>query len=192
MHAQCPYECLGLIVSNSNRYSLYSLPIVTYYEQWRCLQCPIKVPSDAHELKWSRALESVRKDVECFFGILKGRFRVLKLPVQYRTKERIDDLFFTCCILHNMIHAFDGREEWEVDVDWAGVDGRLDVSLCEDVNADFAAVAAARARVVRSTATEEEVESTFISLRKDLIQHYALADLAGEIRWLRSATQAQV
>jgi hypothetical protein len=28
-----------------------------------------------------------------------------------------------------MIHAFDGREEWEVDVDWAGVDGRLDVSL---------------------------------------------------------------
>lgn len=134
----------------------------------------------------------MRKDVECFFGILKGRFRVLKLPVQYRTKERIDDLFFTCCILHNMIHAFEGREEWEVDVDWAGVDGRLDVSLCEDVNADFAAVAAARARVVRSTATEEEVESTFLSLRKDLIQHYAFADLAGEIRWLRSATEAQV
>lgn len=91
-----------------------------------------------------------------------------------------------------MIHAFEGREEWEVDVDWAGVDGRLDVSLCEDVNADFAAVAAARARVVRSTATEEEVESTFLSLRKDLIQHYAFADLAGEIRWLRSATEAQV
>eukprot|EP00953_Heterococcus_sp_UTEX-ZZ885_P040340 20632-Heterococcus_DN1.PRE.1 len=36
--------------------------------KWRCLQCPMKVPGDAAELQWSKALESVRKDVECFWS----------------------------------------------------------------------------------------------------------------------------
>ena len=30
------------------------------------------------EVRWSEFLESVRKDVECFFGILKSRFRILR------------------------------------------------------------------------------------------------------------------
>jgi hypothetical protein len=158
--------------------------------QWRCLQCPMKVAGDALELQWSKALESVRKDVECFFGILKGRFRVLKLPVQYRSKESIDDVFYTCCILHNIIHAFDGRDEWEVDVDWGGVDGRLDASLCDDADANYAAAAAARLRAASAavTGTEEEVESSFYSLRKHLVRHYDSAKRASELHWLRSAT----
>ena len=36
-------------------------------------------------------VESVRKDVECVFGILKGRWRCLKL---YQTKKDIDNIFF--------------------------------------------------------------------------------------------------
>lgn len=28
--------------------------------------------------RWSKCVESIRKDVECTFGILKGRFRILK------------------------------------------------------------------------------------------------------------------
>ena len=62
-------------------------------------------------VKW---LESVRKDVECTFGILKGRFRCLKLPIFYHSKKNIDNMFFTCCILHNMLlsnNGFDRR--WE-------------------------------------------------------------------------------
>ena len=78
----------------------------------------MKASSSAKELQWSKALESVRKDVECFFGVLKGRFRVLKLPIQYREKTDIDSMFMTCCILHNIIHTYDGRLEWERDVDW--------------------------------------------------------------------------
>ncbi|CAN0416889.1 unnamed protein product, partial [Ascophyllum nodosum] len=55
------------------------------------------------EMQFSKHLESVRKDVECFFGILRGRFRILKLPILFRSRERIDNAFFTCCILHNML-----------------------------------------------------------------------------------------
>lgn len=78
------------------------------------------------ESKWSVALESVRKDVECFFGILKGRFRILKLGILFRDKEDIDNMFFTYCTLHNMLHAFDGLDELEPTVDWGGKEGLHD------------------------------------------------------------------
>ncbi|CAN0479277.1 unnamed protein product, partial [Discosporangium mesarthrocarpum] len=45
--------------------------------QWRCLMCPFKASSTQAQLEWSNWLESVRKDVECYFGRLKGRFRTL-------------------------------------------------------------------------------------------------------------------
>lgn len=73
--------------------------------------------------KW---LESVRKDVECFFGRVKGRFRILKLPLLFRSQGDIDNMFFTCCILHKMLHSFDGLGELEEDVHWAGLDGHHD------------------------------------------------------------------
>ena len=74
----------------------------------------------------SRTLESVRKDVECLFGILKGRFRILKLRLGYRSKEVIANIFSTCCILHVMFHTFDGMDVYEEDVDWVGSAGLHD------------------------------------------------------------------
>ncbi|CAM9749108.1 unnamed protein product, partial [Ectocarpus fasciculatus] len=74
---------------------------------WQILIEPSKYPLSENDLLFSKRLESVRKDVECFFGILKGRFRILKLAMAYQSQERIDNVFFTCCILHNMLHTFD-------------------------------------------------------------------------------------
>ena len=151
----------------------------------------MKAPSSAKELQWSKALESVRKDVECFFGVLKGRFRVLKLPIQYREKTDIDSMFMTCCILHNIIHAYDGRLEWERDVDWAGVDGRLDVTFA-DADADFTLFGRQKAAVPGMTLdTEEETEPDFFTLRRDLVEHHDCAKQAGEVTWLRSASEQQ-
>ena len=44
------------------------------YPRWRILQAPIKSCSTRHEMKWATRIESVRKDVECFFGRLKIRY----------------------------------------------------------------------------------------------------------------------
>ena len=60
---------------------------------------------------WTSVMESERKHVECAFGILKARFRLLKLPVRIHTFSEIDDLFHTCCILHNMCLDFDGGDD---------------------------------------------------------------------------------
>ena len=35
-------------------------------------------------------------------------------------------MFFTCVALHNMVHLWDGRGEWEAGVAWGGVDGLFD------------------------------------------------------------------
>ena len=52
-----------------------------------------------------------RKHVECAFGILKGRFRIFKLPLMMNDFQEIDDMFVTCCILHNMCLDSDGRDQ---------------------------------------------------------------------------------
>ncbi|CAM9706859.1 unnamed protein product, partial [Discosporangium mesarthrocarpum] len=56
---------------------------------------------------WSNWLESVQKDMERFFGRLKGQPRILNLPMLYwasrnRLREEIN-MFFTCCIVQNML-----------------------------------------------------------------------------------------
>ncbi|CAN0393522.1 unnamed protein product, partial [Pylaiella littoralis] len=81
------------------------------YNKWEILIPPSKFAGTDIEIRWSKALESVRKDVECFFGILKGRFRILKLGILFQSLEDINNMFFTCCTLHNMLHAFDGLDE---------------------------------------------------------------------------------
>jgi hypothetical protein len=57
----------------------------------------------APECKWSAMLESVRKDIEGVFGILKQRFHYLKQFNRMHSHKDIDNSFVTCCILHNML-----------------------------------------------------------------------------------------
>ncbi|CAN0143666.1 unnamed protein product, partial [Pylaiella littoralis] len=61
------------------------------YREWVTLMASSKYPGDVDDAAFSKMLESVRKDVECFFGILKGRFRILKLRLAYHCREDIDN-----------------------------------------------------------------------------------------------------
>ena len=47
------------------------------YLSWPCLVCPVKVTTNKNLSLWSKWLEAVRKDIECFFGIMKKRFEIL-------------------------------------------------------------------------------------------------------------------
>lgn len=72
------------------------------------------------KFKFSDWIGSVRKDVECFFGILKNRFRFLKNPITLQNQDDVDYVFVTCCIINNMILAHDGLDKlWEEDVNWS-------------------------------------------------------------------------
>jgi hypothetical protein len=49
-------------------------------------------------------LESIRKDVECTFGILKKRWRILDYGLQYYDMKFCEKVFTVCCCaLHNIL-----------------------------------------------------------------------------------------
>ena len=56
-------------------------------------------------------MESVRKDIEGMFGILKKRFKFLKNFNVLQTQSGIDNAFTICCIIHNIPLEHDGYLE---------------------------------------------------------------------------------
>ena len=52
---------------------------------------------------FSTNLESIRKDVECTFGILKKRWRILNDGLHYRDIQACEKIFITCCCLNNFL-----------------------------------------------------------------------------------------
>ena len=63
----------------------------------------------------------MRKDIKYTFGILKGRFRILKYGMRFRKVEHCDMLFKTLCAFHNMLIKEDG-----LDCNWMNYREALD------------------------------------------------------------------
>lgn len=58
----------------------------------------------------------MRKDVECTFGILKGRFRILKTGIPLHGVEVCDHVWKTCCALHSFLLDEDLLDKgWDVN-----------------------------------------------------------------------------
>jgi hypothetical protein len=102
------------------------------YLDWSCTVPPFGVTNNINEIRWSKWLESMWKDVECRFGIMKGRWRILKSGVRLHGFEGVDSVWFTCRVLYNWLLEVDGlTEEWvggvcKVGSEWEGDLGCLD------------------------------------------------------------------
>ena len=84
------------------------------YLNWSCTVPPMKHPTTYEQIRFSEWLESMRKDVECTFGILKGRFLLLKYGIRSASIEHCDKVWLTCCALHNKLLFVDGlHKNWE-------------------------------------------------------------------------------
>ena len=84
------------------------------YLKWATTIPPCKNTIFYEETRWSEWLESMRKDVECTFGILKGRWRILKAGVRLQGVDSCDKIWKTCCALHNLLLDVDGlSEHWD-------------------------------------------------------------------------------
>ena len=98
-----------------------------------CMMDPSHERYTVEQVRWSEYCESIRKDVECFFGILKIRWRFLMFLIEYHCATFIQNCFKCACILHNMILQFDrGRHEecarWE-NVDWENMNPDMDYDV---------------------------------------------------------------
>lgn len=85
------------------------------YQKVACFIDPMHNRYTFPEVVFSEWLESVRKDVECAFGILKIRFRFLRGFVIYQDADIIENAFKTAAMLHNMLLKWDGLDDfnWE-------------------------------------------------------------------------------
>ena len=59
--------------------------------------------------------ESYRKDVERAFGVLQGRFAIIKQPARLWMKEDLRSIMLCCIILHNMIVEDDRKDRDDDD-----------------------------------------------------------------------------
>ena len=74
------------------------------YLRWPTSICPyLQVLQGSSEGFFSSNLESVRKDVECMFGIMKTQWRILHNGFHYRDIRKCENFFVTCCCLHNFL-----------------------------------------------------------------------------------------
>ncbi|CAB1103160.1 unnamed protein product [Ectocarpus sp. CCAP 1310/34] len=164
-----------------------------WYHEWVTLIAPSKYPQSNKDTAFSRHLESVRKDVECFFGILKGRFRILKLRMPYHKREYIDNIFFTCCILHNMLHTFDGLDVFDENTDWTGSAGHHD-AWEHDPLTDYTSVGSKGVLLLPKEGEEEECgegghvrkerHPDHAELKRQLIESFAFRKKINDITWL--------
>jgi hypothetical protein len=83
------------------------------YLQWPTLICPFMRSQNSGRLEdyYSADLESMCKNVECIFGILKGRWTSLEKGFKHRNIASCRKIFVACCILHNMMLDKMVREE---------------------------------------------------------------------------------
>jgi hypothetical protein len=83
------------------------------YLQWPTLICPFRRSEGNTPLEscFSTNIESVRKDVECCFGILKSRWKSLDSGFHHRSIQVCQHIFVACCVLHNMMLDEMIREE---------------------------------------------------------------------------------
>lgn len=157
---------------------------------------------------WRAKLESVRKDIECFFGRLKKRFAILKNALRLHSKKKIDNIFKTCVTLQNMLHDWDGMgfapemEEKEVPIEgddknhWASIQDSTREGLqlgskvnnvefvdCEEDLTEYGLDDLASLRLPEKL--------RYRQLEDDLVGHFGhLINTNQHKNWLRSRTHA--
>ncbi|XP_071694819.1 uncharacterized protein [Rutidosis leptorrhynchoides] len=73
------------------------------YPDWATLIKAYSSPTDDPSAKFIRFQESARKDFERTFGVLQGRFNILRVPGRAWRAKKMHCILYCCVLLHNMI-----------------------------------------------------------------------------------------
>ena len=168
------------------------------YHHWMSLMCGLKIPSTEAEGRYTAQMESVRKDVECAFGILKKRFLCLR-HILFQERYQIDKMVHTCVIIHNMLLKHDGYlDKWSFGSKWDEAAGELTPE--EDIEDDWPLEDRAKQAIFhhtnfqmavarnhqRKVPTEQmEVEHGWYGFRQKLIANFDYWWEKSKIKWLQ-------
>ena len=144
------------------------------YLNWPCLMTMFKSSSKPEEIAWSKRMESVRKDVECTFGILKQRFQILKKGIKLHTLQHIENIFYMCCILHNILLVHDGLDKQWMDSDSKEFNEDPGIQRIQYIP---------RPLLAGEEDVQVEVLNDFHSLRAALVNDFAYRKRNNLLRW---------
>jgi Plant transposon protein len=157
---------------------------------------PSKRTKSTDDLNWSEMNESLRKDVECLFGILKQEFAILKYGCRFSDLSLVDDIFQTCCAIHNQRKIVSGSDQpWSIvelypdDIDGDSARLRPDVfrRILESERFEEESIG-------RGSEEHEIIHDDFVlplhadshaTVKNRLINHFAVACRKNEIFWPR-------
>ena len=144
-----------------------------------------------------KRLESVRKDVECVFGIIKQRHRLFRSRIQIWDTVDIENAFNTACILHNMCLK---DENWlsrhKVDTNWINlrtgdvlepsvqVRDKPEIQIDDEIILDSTFEDRSSVGGIKETTTVEK-EDGYFSLRAQLVENYKYMMDHGMLAWLK-------
>ena len=84
------------------------------YDTWPRLIAPYKHQlHDSAESIQSEHRELTRQDVECFFGISKKRFLILKNPIFLRKIKQVTNFVISCSCIQYILLSYDGYDDWK-------------------------------------------------------------------------------
>ena len=160
------------------------------YHRWNTTICGAKHTSDPDLKAFSGLCESVRKDIECVFGILKKKFRILNVPQLEHDPSKIDRLVHVCSILHNMVLHHKGLDAiGEEEHHWTQVDAeearRYGLKLSDLTSFTVGSMAP------YNNHEEQEVHEGWDAKRLSLVKHYTIALQTGQVGKLRTRAERE-
>jgi hypothetical protein len=159
----------GQMVTRSHLYAI----VDNGFHKWRCCQPPDKVTSDSWRLRWSKRLESVRKDSECCFGRMKARFAAARHGPPTSDLEHFDDTIFACAMLHNQLLRHDGLSNPRISARyWKPANTDLDLQRIEAEHSSGQGYEHPVNNAAAGNITEPELQSEYLELQSQLVTHF--------------------
>lgn len=109
--AECPLN-VNFNVNGRSYYIPYWL-VDGIYPTYACFLKSIQNPRTRMEQFFATLHEAIRKEIECAFGILQGRFHILTTGCRLWDRDAMGDVMKACVILHNLI--IDYEKEHAID-----------------------------------------------------------------------------
>jgi hypothetical protein len=155
------------------------------YPSWGNLLCAKTPTTDPNTLAWNSRIGQVRKDVECTFGILKRRFRIFKDGWRSPSLKMLDDAWFTCCALHNLLLDFDAPDDSsdEEESESAADDDSVDDDY-SDLSCDDDAVSGSSEEDDVKENSETVFRESLDVRRRRMIDHFTEIRARGQVRWV--------
>jgi hypothetical protein len=82
------------VISSESEFDLIYFLVDGIYPKWATFVKPLSAPSTTAEMKFTKAQEAARKDVERLFGVVKGRFKIIRSGnrIEFHSKQFLMDI----------------------------------------------------------------------------------------------------